>query len=79
LHRYVVAPNSPADGCTISGLDVGEDFWVSMISRNGRLVQVRGDTELQAGDEVLALVDDAAVPGRIFAAGDPDRPPDPRR
>ena len=45
------APGSPADGCTLADLDVGESFWVSMVSRGGRLVQVRGDTQLQAGDE----------------------------
>jgi potassium/hydrogen antiporter len=57
LQRIVVAPGSRADGSTLRDLDVGEDFWVSMISREGRLVQVRGDTVLRAGDEVLALSD----------------------
>jgi cell volume regulation protein A len=79
LHRYVVAPNSPADGCTVSELDVGENFWISMISRRGQLVQVRGDTELRAGDEVLALVDEGDAPGAIFAAPNPHRPPQQRR
>ena len=72
LHRYVVAPGSPADGCTLSGLDVGENFWVSMVSRDGRLVQVRGATVLQAGDEVLALADDddgAAHIDAVFSNG----------
>jgi cell volume regulation protein A len=59
LHRFYVAAGSPADGCAIADLDVGEDFWVSMISRRGRLVQVRGDTVLEAGDEVLVLTEDA--------------------
>jgi cell volume regulation protein A len=68
LHRYVVAPGSPADGCTISDLDVGENFWVSMVSRAGRLVQVRGDTRLEAGDEVLALAEDDERPDRVFTA-----------
>jgi cell volume regulation protein A len=58
LHRYVVSAGSPADGSTISDLDVGENFWVSMVSRDGILVQVRGDTRLEVGDEVLALADD---------------------
>lgn len=60
LHRYLVESGSRAEGCTISDLDVGEDFWVSMVSREGRLVQVRGGTVLRAGDEVLALTGDAA-------------------
>jgi potassium/hydrogen antiporter len=58
LHRFVVAPGSRADGCSLSDLDVGEHFWISMIGRQGRLVQVRGTTVLAAGDEVLALADD---------------------
>jgi cell volume regulation protein A len=66
LHRYVVARGSAADGCRIDELDVGESFWVSMVSRHGRLVQVRGSTVLQAGDEVLALVEEADGPDAVF-------------
>lgn len=66
LHRYVVAAGSPADGCTLADLDVGESFWVSMVSRDGRLVQVRGDTVLQPGDEVLALAEEDASPDAVF-------------
>ncbi|HET6876233.1 MAG TPA: cation:proton antiporter [Jatrophihabitans sp.] len=68
LHRYVVARGSPADGCSIRALDVGENFWVSMVSRRGQLLQVRGDTELQAGDEVLALADEDQGLDEVFAA-----------
>ncbi|MEO9138122.1 MAG: cation:proton antiporter [Jatrophihabitans sp.] len=68
LHRYVVAHGSRADGCTLAALDVGENFWVSMVSRDGRLLQVRGDTVLQAGDEVLALADDSDSPDQVFSA-----------
>jgi cell volume regulation protein A len=57
LRRYFVAAGSPADGCAISDLDVGETVWISMVSRDGRLVQVRGKTLLRAGDEVLLLAD----------------------
>ena len=67
LHRFYVGAGSPADGCAIEALDVGADFWVSMISRAGRLVQVRGDTVLRAGDEVLVLTEDADS-GRVFRA-----------
>jgi cell volume regulation protein A len=66
LHRYVVAAGSRADGCLLRDLDVGEDFWISMISRQGRLVQVRGDTVLRAGDEVLALADPPDGPASLF-------------
>jgi cell volume regulation protein A len=67
LHRYIVGRGSPADGCTLADLDVGETFWVSMVSRDGRLVQVRGDTRLAAGDEVLALAEDVDSPDHLFA------------
>jgi potassium/hydrogen antiporter len=66
LRRYVVAPGSPAEGCTLADLDVGESFWVSMVSRSGRLVQVRGNTRLEAGDEVLALAEEGDQPDHLF-------------
>lgn len=57
IRRYSVQPGSRADGSTVADLPVGEDFWISIVSREGRLVQVRGDTVLHAGDEVLTLTD----------------------
>jgi cell volume regulation protein A len=49
-------------------LTLGEDVWISLVGRQGVLVQVRGDTTLQAGDEVLVLVDphDADDVERLF-------------
>ena len=68
LRRYQVGAGTPADGCTLADLDLGEDAWISMISRDGALVPVRGDTVVLAGDEVLLLVDSQAEtdPGRLF-------------
>jgi len=66
LHRFVVARGSAADGSTIADLPLEEDVWVSMVSRDGRLVQVRGTTTLRAGDEVLALASDRSVIARLF-------------
>lgn len=57
LRRYQVVPGSPADGCSLADLDLGEDAWISMLSRGGALVPVRGSTVLRAGDEVLLLAD----------------------
>jgi potassium/hydrogen antiporter len=66
LHRYLVAVGSAADGTSIADLDLGEDAWISMVSRGGRLMQVRGETVLRPGDEVLALAEDDADPGHLF-------------
>ena len=68
LRRYFVAAGSPADGASISGLDVGETAWISMVSRDGRLVQVRGRTLLRADDEVLLLADSGADLDAVFRA-----------
>jgi cell volume regulation protein A len=57
LRRYQVASGSAADGTAIGELAVGENVWISMVSRDGRLVPVGRDTVLRAGDEVLALAD----------------------
>ena len=34
-----------------------EDAWISLVVRDDRLLPVRGDSRLQAGDEVLVLAD----------------------
>ncbi|MGH3321358.1 MAG: potassium/proton antiporter [Streptosporangiaceae bacterium] len=62
VRSFVVARGSPADGCAISDLPVGEDVWVSFVIRGGSLVQVRGETTLQAGDQVMVLADPDLVP-----------------
>ena len=67
LHRLVVAPGSAADGSAIGDLPLEEDVWISMVSRRGRLVQVRGTTVLEVGDEVLALASDRSVISRLFS------------
>jgi cell volume regulation protein A len=71
LHRYVIAEGSPADGRAVRDLPLGEEMWISFVSRDGRLVQVRGDTVLRAGDEVVALGDPDQGPDSLFASPDP--------
>jgi potassium/hydrogen antiporter len=66
LHRYQVAAGSTVDGMTVDELPCGEDVWVSFVIRGGRLVPVRSDTELLAGDEVLVLADDVAGLESLF-------------
>jgi Trk K+ transport system NAD-binding subunit len=46
-----------------------------MVSRGGRLVQVRGDTQLRAGDEVLALAEEGDHPDHLFETAPRQGPP----
>jgi cell volume regulation protein A len=57
LRRYEVVRGSPADGTAIGDLALGENIWISLISRAGQQVPVSRDAVLAAGDEVLALTD----------------------
>ena len=66
LHRFIVAAGSAADGATIADLELGEDGWISMVRRDGHLVQVRGSTKLLAGDSVLALSEAADTLAELF-------------
>jgi cell volume regulation protein A len=73
LRQHVVARGSPADGTAIKHLDLGEDTWISNVTRDGELIPVSGGTLLHAGDQVLVMVDPAAPPGArtVFDAPDP--------
>jgi potassium/hydrogen antiporter len=68
LHRYTVRPGAAADGTALDDLTLGNDVWVSLVGRAGRLVQVRGSTRLHAGDEVIVLAGaaDAELVERLF-------------
>jgi cell volume regulation protein A len=73
VHRFTVTTGAPAHGHRIDELDgLPEDAWISMVVRNDRLLPVRGDSTLQAGDEVLVLADASLhdVLAATFAAGD---------
>jgi cell volume regulation protein A len=63
LHRYTVASGAPADTAQVSDLPIAEDIWVSLIIRNGRLVPIRSDTILRAGDEAVLLAADPDTAG----------------
>jgi potassium/hydrogen antiporter len=69
----VVQAGSAADRTSIENLEMGENAWISMVSRTGQLIQVRGDTVLASGDEVLLLVepDDADHITRLFTEAVP--------
>ncbi|MGI8697003.1 MAG: cation:proton antiporter [Mycobacteriales bacterium] len=68
LHRYVVAPGSPADGVAVRDLPGGESLWISIVTRDGRLMRVGSNLVLEAGDEVLSLTDpqDDVDPVAVF-------------
>jgi cell volume regulation protein A len=58
VHLLTVESGAPADGSRIEDLEVLPDgAWISLVVRDKRLLQVRGDRELQAGDDVLVLAD----------------------
>jgi potassium/hydrogen antiporter len=58
VHRFTVTAGAPADGHRIDELHaLPEDAWISLVVRDDRLLPVRGDSTLRAGDEVLVLAD----------------------
>lgn len=71
MHRYRVAPGSPADGAPAGELPCGEGAWLSLIVRNGSLLTVTPDTILQGNDEVVVLADpdQAESLENLFSAG----------
>jgi trk/ktr system potassium uptake protein len=56
LVEVTLAEDSPADRRRISELGMPRDASVVAVIRDRRVVVPRGDTSLQAGDEVIALV-----------------------
>jgi cell volume regulation protein A len=62
LRQHTVAAGAPADGTAIRDLGLGEDAWISNVTRDGELIPVSGATVLRGGDQVLLLVDPAAPP-----------------
>jgi len=66
--ELVVASGSPADGSTVDALQLGDNGWISLIRRDGNLVQVRGSTRLDAGDVVLALGSAQPTLAPLFAS-----------
>jgi trk system potassium uptake protein TrkA len=56
LVEVTLAEDSPADGKVIADLGVPRDATIVALVRQGHVVVPRGDTVVEAGDEVLALV-----------------------
>jgi NhaP-type Na+/H+ and K+/H+ antiporter len=79
LHRFVVAPGAAADTTPVGDLPVTGDTWVSFVIRDGRLVSIRPDTRLRAGDEAVVLSGDPDAAGlpALFAGPAPAPAPGP--
>lgn len=56
LVEVTLAERSPAVGTSIAQLDIPRDATIVAVVRRDRLVVPRGDTVLEPGDEVMALV-----------------------
>lgn len=72
IHDFVVRPGSVADGQTVAGLGgMPDGAWVTLLVRNGRLMAVRGDTRLEAGDRLTVMADPGAAEalGHLFRDG----------
>jgi cell volume regulation protein A len=56
VHHLTIGKGAPADGQRIDELAMlGEEAWISVVVRDHRLLPVRGESQLQAGDEVLVI------------------------
>jgi cell volume regulation protein A len=59
VHRFSVAAGSRAAGHEVGDLPgLPDDAWISVVVRDGTLVNVRGTTVLEPGDEVIVFSDD---------------------
>ena len=71
VNRYrKTVPPLVAKTTQVGDLQVTEDAWISLLIRDGRLVRVRSDTILRAGDEAVVLSTDPDAAGltALFAA-----------
>ena len=66
--RFVVARGARAEGEAIRDLPIGDRAWIILVVRQGEAVRAGGSTVLEAGDEVLVLVEerDTAPLRRLF-------------
>lgn len=58
VHRLTITAGALADGHRIDELHaLPEDAWISLVVRDNRLLHVRGDSRLEAGDEILVVAE----------------------
>ncbi len=68
-------PGARAVGVAIKDLSLPRSSVICAILRKGEVVIPRGNVRLEAGDDVLALVDEASAPQLAALFGPPWRPP----
>jgi potassium/hydrogen antiporter len=73
LRRFTVLPGAAADATQVGDVHLAHDAWISLIIRNGRLVPVRPDTVLRAGDEAVVLSADPDAAGLSTLFTEPRR------
>jgi trk system potassium uptake protein TrkA len=72
LLEVTLDDGSPANGKTVRDLDTPPDCTLVAIVRDGHVIRPRGETPLEAGDEVLALAGTEAEPDlRRLLTGQP--------
>ncbi len=63
-HRVTVVPGSIAHGSPVDQLpEFGRAFWINLVVREGQAVQLRADTRLAGGDDIVVLAAPAQWPG----------------
>jgi len=67
-----IFPGAKAVGAAIKDLGLPDNCIISGILRDGKMILPRGTTMLEAGDEVLAMVDDSARQVLARLLGRPD-------
>ncbi len=79
LRRLIIEPGATADGASIDQLDLDQGTWISIVLRDGRLLDLTGHSVLRAGDEVLLLTDATHGPDPdatfVHLPADPDAGP----
>lgn len=56
--QFVVGEGASAVGRSIASLgELGENFWINVLVRDRQAVSLTGETELEAGDEILVQTD----------------------
>jgi len=74
-----IAPGAPADGRLVRELEFPPDCTLAAVIRKDQVLTVRGDTELRAGDEVLAVVASRHLSGLEALLGRQSRSSRPRQ